>query len=65
MRGDLTDMCSHADYMSPEFCEDMRSWADHMFPDFCEDVTYMVLGIDGILVELTDYEWGYAEVESI
>ncbi|KAL6272384.1 hypothetical protein ACE6H2_023076 [Prunus campanulata] len=65
------NMRSRADYMSLEFCEDACSWADHMFPKFYEVVTYMVLGIDGILceideilVELTVYKWGYAWVES-
>ncbi|KAI5338380.1 hypothetical protein L3X38_017651 [Prunus dulcis] len=60
LRGDLTDMHSWADYVSPEFCDDMRSQVHHMFPEFCEDVTYRVFVIDGILVELTDYEWGCA-----
>ena len=53
------DTRSRADYISPEFCEDMHSRVDHMSPEFCEDVTYMVLGIDGILLELTDYDREY------
>ncbi|CAL2230973.1 unnamed protein product [Prunus armeniaca] len=50
------DMHSRADYMSPEFCEDVHSRANHVSPEFCKDGTYLVLGIDGILVELTDYD---------
>ncbi|CAL8162361.1 unnamed protein product [Prunus armeniaca] len=53
--GDLTDMRSRANYISPEFYVDMHSRADHMSPEFCEVVTYMVLVIDGILLELTEY----------
>ncbi|KAI5351191.1 hypothetical protein L3X38_004082 [Prunus dulcis] len=67
------DMCSRADhvflefyedmryraaYVSPDFCEDMSSQADHGSPEFCKNVTYMVLGIDKMLLELTDYDLG-------
>ncbi|KAI5313583.1 hypothetical protein L3X38_042759 [Prunus dulcis] len=51
-------MRSRADDVSPEFCKDMHSRVDHVSLEFCEDVTYMVLRIEGILLELTAYEWG-------
>ncbi|KAI5341682.1 hypothetical protein L3X38_009557 [Prunus dulcis] len=54
------DMRSRAAYVPLDFCKDMNSRADHRSPEFCEDVTYMVLGINAILLELTEYDLGYA-----
>ncbi|KAI5313762.1 hypothetical protein L3X38_042938 [Prunus dulcis] len=54
------DVPSRVAYVSPDFCEDMSSRADHGSPEFCKDVTYMILGIDAILLKLTDYDLGYA-----